>query len=190
MSILGCLCKFNYFYFAKLRPCSSSTNLIRISLLFNFYCFPTIQPPTHSPGTWVKYQLAISLNDLIFTYISKMVENLNVCYSLFKLGIHIPRQFHNSLQIPLNTIGQSKPASQQIKFLEHQWRTPALSHLPNCQGKLVRMSAKQKSPSRLRRDEYRMSIYNSCKQILELQQKNEDLLMMEDQASSLNETLF
>ena len=115
---------------------------------------------------------------------------LNVCYSLFKLGIHIPRQFHNSLQIPLNTIGQSKPASQQIKFLEHQWRTPALSHLPNCQGKLVRMSAKQKSPSRLRRDEYRMSIYNSCKQILELQQKSEDLLMMEDQVSLLNETLF
>ena len=52
------------------------------------------------------------------------------------------------------------------------------------------MSAKQKSPSRLRRDEYRMSIYNSCKQILELQQKSEDLLMMEDQVSLLNETLF
>ena len=52
------------------------------------------------------------------------------------------------------------------------------------------MSAKQKSPSRLRRDEYRMSIYNSCKQILELQQKSEELLMMEDQVSLLSETLF
>ena len=55
---------------------------------------------------------------------------------------------------------------------------------------MVRMTAKQKSPSRLRRDEYRMSIYNSCKQILELEQKSEELLIMEDQVSLLNATLF
>ena len=35
-----------------------------------------------------------------------------------------------------------------------------------------------------------MSIYNSCKQTLELQQKDEDLLVMEDQSSILNETIF
>ena len=35
-----------------------------------------------------------------------------------------------------------------------------------------------------------MSLYNSCKQFLELEQKSEDLLVAEDQAALLNETIF
>ena len=52
------------------------------------------------------------------------------------------------------------------------------------------MCCSNKSPSRLRRDAYRMSIYNSCKQTLEIEQKSEDLLVLEDQVSLMNETMF
>ena len=52
------------------------------------------------------------------------------------------------------------------------------------------MSSKHKSPSRLRRDQYRLSVYNCCQQILEIERKNETILMLEDQTSMLNETIF
>ena len=52
------------------------------------------------------------------------------------------------------------------------------------------MTTKNKSPSKLRWDEYRMSIYISCKRTLELQRKKEDLLVMENQSSLLNENIF
>ena len=52
------------------------------------------------------------------------------------------------------------------------------------------MSVKHKSPSRLRRDQYRMSVLNCCKQILEIEQKNEDLMVQEDQISLMNEAIF
>ena len=58
------------------------------------------------------------------------------------------------------------------------------------QVETLRMCCINKSPSRLRRDAYRMSIYNSCKQTLEIEQKSEDLLVLEDQVSLMNETMF
>ena len=35
-----------------------------------------------------------------------------------------------------------------------------------------------------------MSVFNCCKQILEIEQKNEDLMVQEDQISLMNEAIF
>ena len=52
------------------------------------------------------------------------------------------------------------------------------------------MSYKHKSPSRLRRDQYRLSVYNCCKQILEIERKDEDIMVQQDQISLMNEAIF
>ena len=52
------------------------------------------------------------------------------------------------------------------------------------------MSIKHKSPSRLRRDQYRMSVYNSCKQILEIERRDEEIMVQQDQISLMNEVHF
>ena len=52
------------------------------------------------------------------------------------------------------------------------------------------MSLKLKSPSRLRRDQYRMSVYNCCKQILEIERKDEEIMVQQDQISLMNEIHF
>ena len=49
------------------------------------------------------------------------------------------------------------------------------------------MTMKHKSPSRLRRDQYRLSVYNCCKQILEIERKNEDIMVQQDQIALMND---
>ena len=46
---------------------------------------------------------------------------------------------------------------------------------------------KHKSPSRLRRDQYRLSVYNCCKQILEIERKNEEIIVQQDQIALMND---
>ena len=49
------------------------------------------------------------------------------------------------------------------------------------------MSMKHKSPSRLRRDQYRLSVYNCCKQILEIERKNDEIIVQQDQIALMND---
>ena len=69
----------------------------------------------------------------------------------------------------------------------HSQLNPLLVYLsqPNTHS-LACMSFKHKSPSRLRRDQYRLSVYNCCKQILEIEEKDEELMVQQDQISNIN----